>query len=73
MDIQTLSLLFDLGLELLALLFPALALYATVIKKTKTELLKVLDQSPVNNNALEQMADNLGLTKAVKELQKLTQ
>ncbi|MDX2469088.1 MAG: hypothetical protein QNL04_00770 [SAR324 cluster bacterium] len=71
MDTQTLSLLFDLVLELLALLFPALALYASLIKKTKSELLTILDQSPVNNRALEQMAENLSLKKAVKELKSL--
>jgi len=71
MEIQELSQIVDHLLSILALLFPALAIYIKVLRGAKTELLKVLDQSPVNNHALYEMAKNLGQHKAAKAIQAL--
>lgn len=71
MDAQQLSTLFDLFVQALAIISPGLAIYAMALKKGKDELVRLLDNSPVQNQSLKNLALNMGLKHATKAIQKL--
>ena len=71
MDLNTISSLFDLAVQAIALICPAVGIYAIVAKKAKDELLTLLDKAPVQNTSLANLAKNIGLSVAAKQVNRL--
>jgi len=65
------SLMIDALLTVTAVLFPAIALYAAGVKKAKDQLVKVLNQTPVDNHSILKIAEASGLKNAAQAISKL--
>lgn len=67
------SLILDAALTVVAVLFPGLAAYALALKKGKAEILQVLDQVPVHNENILEIAKSGGHKLAAKAIEQLIQ
>ena len=61
----------DVLLTLIGIFFPGLSLYTMALKKNKAEILALLDQVPIDNRAILEMARASGRMQAAKDLEKL--
>ena len=61
----------DSLLSIAAVLMPAVAVYAAVLKKAKDQLITVLDQTPIENQSILDIAKNSQKHLAAKAIAKL--
>jgi len=62
------SLIIDSLLSIAALLLPGVAIYAGVLKKTKDQLVSVLNQAPMDNQSIFDLAQQAGKKQAAKAI-----